>query len=208
MLVTNIFRVNTRASATRARLQAAALDLFEQRGYHDVTVEEIATAAGVSHMTFFRHFATKARVLLDDPFDPIIAESVAAQPAAMPSVERVSRGILALSPLLDASVTDAARRGIAIAAGVPELESAMAANTRATELAIVERAAVPGRTSELRIATAAVLAAITSAMLEWAGRDDAQTLSDLLAGAIHAVVPGLVGVHVAPLDIAPREVAV
>jgi len=183
--------MTSRAEATRARLREAALDLFERRGYHEVTVEEIAAAAGVSHMTFFRHFATKERVLLDDPFDPVIADAVADQPVDLPAIERVARGMLSLQPLLDAELTSSARRGIAVAVGIPELEAGMAANTAATERAIVERAAPPGGRTEMRIAAAACLAAVTASMLEWAGTDRRDTLGQLLTRALTTVVPSL-----------------
>ncbi|WP_062383134.1 TetR/AcrR family transcriptional regulator [Demequina iriomotensis] len=188
--------MSTRAEATRARLQAAALDLFERRGYRAVTVEEIAATAGVSHMTFFRHFATKERVLLDDPFDPVIAEAVAAQPSDLPAIERVARGMLSLTPLLDQEPTESTRRGIAIAAGVPELQAGMAANTATTARAIVDAAAAPGDEAEMRMAAAACLAAITAALLGWAADGPRSTLGDLVAGAMTAVVPHLADAHV------------
>lgn len=62
----------TRAEKPRRSLQDHAIRLFGQRGFDNVTVEEVARAAGVSHMTFFRHFPTKESVVLDDPYDPVI----------------------------------------------------------------------------------------------------------------------------------------
>ena len=47
---------------TRQRLQVHALRLFAEQGYDETTTQEIASAAGVSHMTFFRHFPTKESV--------------------------------------------------------------------------------------------------------------------------------------------------
>jgi AcrR family transcriptional regulator len=54
-----------RADDTRARLFAAAAELFAARGYHDTTVDAIAKRAGVAKGTFFVHFATKDAVILE-----------------------------------------------------------------------------------------------------------------------------------------------
>jgi AcrR family transcriptional regulator len=54
-----------RADDTRARLFAAATELFATRGYHETTVDAIAKRAGVAKGTFFVHFATKDAVITD-----------------------------------------------------------------------------------------------------------------------------------------------
>lgn len=46
-------------------IRDAAWRLFEERGYGEVSVEQIAAAAGVSRSTFFNYFAAKEAVVLD-----------------------------------------------------------------------------------------------------------------------------------------------
>jgi AcrR family transcriptional regulator len=49
-----------RKQDSRVRLLAAASEKFCQQGYFSVSVEDIASAAGVSRMTLYRHFSGKA----------------------------------------------------------------------------------------------------------------------------------------------------
>ena len=53
-----------RAGGTRRRIAEAALVLFMERDYDDVSLNEIARAAGVSHQTVLNHCESKAGVLL------------------------------------------------------------------------------------------------------------------------------------------------
>lgn len=57
--------VDVRAE-TRARIEQAALDLFTRDGFEQVTIDEIADAAGISRRTYFRYFATKADAVWGD----------------------------------------------------------------------------------------------------------------------------------------------
>lgn len=180
------------ARATRDRLADAALDLFEAKGYERTTVNDIASACGLSHMTFFRYFPTKESVLLDDPYDPAIAAAVASQPTTLPPIHRVARGFLLIAKSLGDSIDTTSRRRIAIAAAVPELRSAMIASTRGTEDAIV---AACSATSDdplaTRVVTAACLAAVSVALADWATSSSGQSLAEVLTAALVAVVPAL-----------------
>jgi AcrR family transcriptional regulator len=59
----NMDRRQRRAAETRLRLFRCALQLFAQRGFPNVTVEDITQAADVGKGTFFNYFESKEHVL-------------------------------------------------------------------------------------------------------------------------------------------------
>lgn len=84
---------------TRLALARAALRLFEERGYAETTVEDIAEAANVSRRTFFRYFAGKDEVVIVDPEGKLEALHVALAegPPDEPTIAALRRGLLALT---------------------------------------------------------------------------------------------------------------
>src|ERR1035437_7115873 len=56
-------RRQRRAAETRLRLFRCALELFAERGFSSVTVEDITEAADVGKGTFFNYFESKDHVL-------------------------------------------------------------------------------------------------------------------------------------------------
>lgn len=75
---------------TRQTLMAAALRLFDSRGYDEVTVVDIAESVDMDASTFFRHFGSKEAVLFTDMVE--VTEHIGAALDARPTDE----------PLLDA----------------------------------------------------------------------------------------------------------
>jgi AcrR family transcriptional regulator len=71
---------------TRAALSVAAIRLCVQRGWDDVTVDDIAAAANVSPRTFRNYFSTKAEAVAAGHLERLlrIADELRARPADEP----------------------------------------------------------------------------------------------------------------------------
>src|SRR5277367_2380817 len=57
-------RRERRSSETRERIFQAALRLFSERGFHNVTVEQITESADVGKGTFFNYFPSKEHLFM------------------------------------------------------------------------------------------------------------------------------------------------
>ena len=68
-------RERWRINAMRT-IQERALDLFDERGFDAVTIEEIAAAAEVSPSSVYRYFGTKEGLIVADEFDSWSQEAV------------------------------------------------------------------------------------------------------------------------------------
>lgn len=74
--------------------QRTALDLFTERGFDEVTVAEIAAAAGMAPSTLYRHFATKEAIVLWDEHDPAIDKALADHLKRQPPFEAVRDALI------------------------------------------------------------------------------------------------------------------
>ena len=54
-----------RKRKSREQLLAAATELFRSNDYYSVSIDDIAGLAGVSRMTFYRHFRSRAAILTE-----------------------------------------------------------------------------------------------------------------------------------------------
>ena len=175
-LLTNIDFMTPRPSTTDL-LRRTALRMFAEQGYDAVPVTAIAKAAGVSHMTFFRHFPTKEAVVVSDLFNPLIAEAVRAQPQRWRPLTRAVRGLVAAmsqeSARKEMSSQEFHER-IRLAALTPSLAAAVRTAGQETERAIAAALIAPGvDDAAARAAAGAVMGAASSLLLAWAGESNA-----------------------------------
>jgi AcrR family transcriptional regulator len=126
------------------RLKRAALELYLERGYDNVTVTHIAERAGLSRRSFFRYFPDKREVLFagSERLPPALAEAVVtADPGAAP-LAAVLDALARVGTQLVEHVDGAPERRAVIDAS-PELQererTKTAAITEAIRAALVQR---------------------------------------------------------------------
>lgn len=88
-----------KGAATRARLLAAAKEIFEEDGFLDARISDIAERAGLSHGSFYHYFESKEEVFrevadaveegLREPMDTIILNP----DSTLSPLERITEGI-------------------------------------------------------------------------------------------------------------------
>lgn len=107
----------------RERLADAALALFEERGYDDTTVDDIAERAGVGRSTVFRHHRSKEDLVFPDHDDLLrrVADRLASSSAstAIAAVTDAVRLVL-LSYLAEG---ERARRRYRLVTAIPALRN-------------------------------------------------------------------------------------
>jgi AcrR family transcriptional regulator len=178
-------------TATRDRIRASALRLFREQGYDATTVEQIAAAAGVSHMTFFRYFPAKEDVALSDGYDPLIASAIAQTPDTWSVALRVRTVLAEGLRLIYDTDRDTLFDQIKLIVATPALRDRLWADQIATQQLILQAlgagAADPHRGFETRVTVAACLAAATTAILAWVESGGTAELPDLVERAFDAI---------------------
>lgn len=162
---------------------------MSEQGYDATTVDQIAGAAGVSQMTFFRHFPTKAAVLMEDPFDPLVAAGISAQPTSLPPLQRACRGLRDAVRHLDLDDAHTTRQRLGIIAEAPGLAAQVWANTATTHDVMTRALAEHAPEPSARVAAAAVLGALMVALFAWGQGDADEALPECLLRALDVLDP-------------------
>lgn len=176
---------------TRRSIQQHALRLFLDQGYDNTTVEDIATAAGVSHMTFFRYFPTKESVVESDDYDPLIARLIAERPLDEDPLTALHRALASgLVSIYEADEQALLARTRLILA-TPALRARLWQNQSATEQLFTD-ALMARRPADdplrIRVLAAASLAALTTALTVWVERDGSEPLPALVDEVFSALL--------------------
>lgn len=173
---------------TRRSIQDHALRLFLSKGYDATTIEEIAAAADVSHMTFHRYFPRKEDVLLADEYDPMIFELIAARPAGEIVIDKLRYALGEGLARIYGADRDALLVRTRLILETPALRARLWEQQAATVYLFARALASDPRddTAELRtrVLASACLAAVTAAVTIWAEGEGAEELPDLVDRAL------------------------
>jgi AcrR family transcriptional regulator len=123
---------------TRDTIRREAMRLIEENGYANTTVEQIAEAAEVSPSTFFRYFPSKESVLMANELDLVTIESLAKQPADMPSLPAFRRALEVTMATLSEDQWRFERARLRMVLSIPELKAAQFGEYRRTVAALAE----------------------------------------------------------------------
>ena len=193
--ITRIRRMGRWEPNAQGRLAEAAMELFRERGYEQTTVADIATRAGLTERTFFRHFADKREVLfpVGTWFRDQFVDAVAATPADAPPLSAVRLALDAAATALERETgreRAAVRQRIILAN--PELREREL--SKIADVAAAIAAAQRGRGVEEPTASLTAelgIAAFRVAFERWVAEGEDRSLSELidesLAGITAAV---------------------
>ncbi|HJT92726.1 MAG TPA: TetR family transcriptional regulator [Mycobacterium sp.] len=179
-------------AATKQSIQAHALRLFAEKGYDATTVDEIAAAANVSHMTFFRHFPRKEAVVEHDDYDPMLEELLAARPPDEAPLSALHNAIRAGLVAIVSTDREALLQRTRLVLSNPTLRSRnVIAQDMTRDLfarALARRAGLTEPDLAATVQASAALGAVGVAMTAWAAGedDDPVALIDAAFAALRA----------------------
>lgn len=163
-----------------ARIQEAAYDLLEERGFEETKVTDIAAAAEVSPSSVYRYFGTKEGVFLWDPLAGPFAENLAVLLPEQSPMAAVEAALDDAISDLDRAEEEALRHRTRLLLSVPRLRESMrtALHRFGDELAALFR---EKGLSELesRIAAVVTVDGMLVGVERWAGPDAAASLRDV-----------------------------
>jgi AcrR family transcriptional regulator len=174
-----------------------AMRLFDEHGFEQVSVQDVAEAAGMSARTFFRYFASKDDILLD--YQRLLlgrlCDALRARPADEGAVTALRQAYIATSTVAPQDHADVVQRARVLAAA-----PALRARARGEEASgqgevadlVADRMGVDRRKdSRPSIVTAALAAAATAAWDDWLARGGVGDPSRRVAAAIDLIADGV-----------------
>ena len=187
-------RERKRIAAMR-RIQEVAFDLFDERGFDAVTIEQIAEAAEVSPSSVYRYFGTKEQLILHDELDFQLLDIVKAELTAHPPVEAVKRAVSSVMTQFFGRDEELARRKIRYWAEEPAIQTAAASLSeqmaQLVAAALADAAGRPPDDLDVQVIATTLIWAMNAAARHWYASGYVQPLEHELQRALTLIENGL-----------------
>ena len=172
-----------RRAVTNRRIYETAIRLFLERGYDEVSVSDIATAAEVSVPTFYAHFSNKEHIVLPLPDRPAVQAALVGRTFGVNVFPALRDGILDwLRSYQGRDLADLLDRWTVVVAH-PALRLRAAEYERATAEMVLESLPPAAVLPERRLATTLVVIALFSSytltLLRWAEEGGTRSLVEV-----------------------------
>jgi AcrR family transcriptional regulator len=173
----------------RGRLEQAALELYRERGFDQITVTEIAERAGLTERTFYRYFADKREMLFwgQDRLRELYARTIAAAPESAAPLEMVAAALEAAVPVFHER-REIARERQSVIVAHPELQERelLKRATLATAMAdALRRRGVPDPAASLAAEVGSI--AFSAAFTRWVSAPGEPDLTQLIREAFEEI---------------------
>ncbi len=179
----------------RGRLEQAALDLYQERGFEQTTAAEIAERAGLTERTFFRYFADKREVLFggQDMLREIYVSTIEAAPDSVAPIDAVAAALEAAAPVFRERHELARQRQTVIATtpGLKERELLKRASLASAMADALRKRGVTDPAASLAAEVGVI--AFKTAYARWVSEPDEQDLSRLIRESLDQLKGIIVG---------------
>src|SRR5947209_2865931 len=166
--------------------------LFAEHGYDEVSVAQIAAAAGVSVPTFYAHFPAKEQVVVRLPSAGVVAEMLARQPDDAPMADRIRGTVRDWFAAFDDEERAQLLARWRIVVTHPALRLRSAELERTTAVLVVDhlRRTTDRRSAGDAVVVNAYLSAVNTMLVTWAELEGRRSLEELTEEAFDALRSG------------------
>ncbi len=177
------------------RIQGVALDLFDEHGYDNVTIEQIAEAAEVSPSTVYRYFGTKQQIVMRDELEIELVRAVERELEDHPPVEAVRRAVSGMMTDYFDRDEELSKRRTRYALSEPTLWAAeLTLTDQFVQMVATTLARTSGREEialEDRVMASALMWSLVAAVRHWHENGYKSSLVDDMDQALAVVENGL-----------------
>jgi AcrR family transcriptional regulator len=198
-------RRDRKKQATRQALRNAALELVAERGFANVTIEDITEAADVAARTFFNYFPSKESAVIgaDPERVELMRLSLIGRPSSESPLEALRAVLVEYTGAIAGELDDLGEgreawfRRFCVVRDDPDLRGAYVAHVSELERGIVDALARrldkdPASDPYPALVTATAFAAARVAALYWTANGGVDSLDELTGAAIDTLASGLV----------------